>query len=190
MKESKIIKSDPHIQFDFNAIAQGYSVDLIGNLLEEKGINDYLIDVGGEVLGKGKKLGGEQWKLGIQKPVDNAQYGEGLKAIIHLNNKAMATSGNYRKFYEEDGIRYSHTLDPKTGYPVQHSLLSVSVLADDCATADAWATAFMVLGLEKSKELLNSVKGLEAYFLYSVKNGEIQTYYTDGFQKVLVEEME
>lgn len=190
LEDLKIVKSDPHIQFDFNAIAQGYSVDLIGNLLEEKGINDYLIDVGGEVLGKGKKPGDELWKLGIQKPVDNAEYGEGLKAIIHLSNKAMATSGNYRRFYEENGVRYSHTIDPKTGYPVQHSLLSVSVLADDAATADAWATAFMVLGLEKSKELLKSQNSLEAYFIYSGQNSELQTYYTKGFQNVLVEEME
>jgi thiamine biosynthesis lipoprotein len=186
----KIIKSNPHIQFDFNAIAQGYSVDLAGEFLEEKGIQNYLIDIGGEVLGKGKKPGGELWKLGIEKPSDNAEYGEGLKAIVHLENRAMATSGNYRKFYEEDGIRYSHTIDPKTGYPVQHSLLSVSVLADDCATADAWATAFMISGLENSKELLHKIKGLEAYFIYSGQNGELQTYYTNGFQQILVEEID
>lgn len=190
LNEFEIVKSDPHIQFDFNAIAQGYSVDLIGNLLEDKGIKDYLIDVGGEVLGKGKKSNGEKWKLGIQKPEDNAEYGKGLQAIVYLENKAMATSGSYRKFYEEDGMRYSHTIDPKTGYPVQHPLLSVSVLADDCATADAWATAFMVLGLENSKELLKSTNGLEAYFISSGKGGELQTYYTSGFQKILVEEME
>lgn len=190
LEASKIIKSDEHIQFDFNAIAQGYSVDLIGNLLEENGIIDYLIDVGGEVLGKGNKPDNKLWKLGIQKPEDNAEYGKELQAIIHLENKAMATSGNYRKFYEEDGVRYSHTIDPMTGYPVQHSLLSVSVLANDCASADAWATAFMVLGLEKSKELLNNVNGLEAYFIYSGKNGELMTFYTSGFQKILVEEME
>ena len=190
LEEFKIVKSDPHIQFDFNAIAQGYSVDLIGSLLEEKGIKDYLIDVGGEVLGKGKKPNDKLWKLGIQKPIDNAEYGEGLQAIIHLKDKAMATSGNYRKYYEEDGIRYSHTIDPKTGYPVQHSLLSVSVLADDCAAADAWATAFMVLGLENSKGLLNRIQGLEAYFIYSGQSGELQTYYTNGFQKILVEEID
>jgi len=189
-KEFKILKSDPHIQFDFNAIAQGYSVDLIGEFLEGKGIQNYLVDIGGEVLGSGIKPDGESWKVGIEKPSDNAVYGEGLKAIVLLENKAMATSGNYRKFYEEDGIRYSHTIDPKTGYPVQHSLLSVSVLADDCATADAWATAFMVSGLEKSKELLHKTKVLEAYFIYSGHNGELQTYYTNGFQKILVDEID
>lgn len=188
LTELEVVKSDPHIQFDFNAIAQGYSVDLIGELLEEKGISDYLVDVGGEVLGRGKKPNGDLWKLGIEKPSDNAEYGEGLKAIVHLHNKAMATSGNYRKFYEVDGVRYSHTINPKTGYPVNHSLLSVSVLADDCASADAWATAFMVSGLEGSVELLKSVKGLEAYFIYSDNRGELQTYHTLGFEKILVEE--
>lgn len=187
---NKVDKSIPQIQFDFNAIAQGYSVDLIGNLLEEKGIKDYLVDVGGEVLGKGKKPNGDKWKLGIEKPSDNAEYGEGLKAIVHLDDKAIATSGNYRKFYEEDGIRYSHTIDPKTGYPVQHSLLSVSVLANDCASADAWATAFMVSGLEGSKELLKNLKNLQAYFIYSDQNGVLQTYYSMGFEKILVEEMD
>lgn len=190
LEGSRILKSDEHIQFDFNAIAQGYSVDLIGKLLEENGITNYLVDVGGEVLGKGNKPNGDLWKLGIEKPTDNAEYGEGLKAIVNLQNKAMATSGNYRKFYEEDGIRYSHTINPKTGYPVQHSLLSVSVLANDCATADAWATAFMVLGLESSIELLKTVKGLEAYFIFSGQSEELQTYYTKGFLNVLVEEME
>ncbi len=190
LENNNIIKSDPLIQFDFNAIAQGYSVDLLGKFLKKKGIKNYLIDIGGEVLAIGRKPKGEVWKVGIERPSDNAEYGEGLKAIVNLENKAMATSGNYRKFYEEDGIRYSHTIDPKTGYPVQHSLLSVSVLADDCATADAWATAFMVSGLENSKELLHKIKGLEAYFIYSGQNEELQTYYTNGFQQILVEDID
>ncbi|MCD4684181.1 MAG: FAD:protein FMN transferase [Bacteroidales bacterium] len=190
LENNNIIKSDPRIQFDLNAIAQGYSVDLLGKFLEKKGIKNYLVDIGGEVLAIGRKPKGESWKVGIERPSDNAEYGEGLKAIVNLENKAMATSGNYRKFYEEDGIRYSHTIDPKTGYPVQHSLLSVSVLADDCATADAWATAFMVSGLENSKELLHKIKGLEAYFIYSDQNKELQTYYTNGFQQILVEEID
>jgi len=190
LENNNIIKSDPRIQFDLNAIAQGYSVDLLGKFLEKKGIKNYLVDIGGEVLAIGRKPKGESWKVGIERPSDNAEYGEGLKAIVNLENKAMATSGNYRKFYEEDGIRYSHTIDPKTGYPVQHSLLSVSVLADDCATADAWATAFMVSGLKNSKELLHKIKGLEAYFIYSDQNKELQTYYTNGFQQILVEEID
>jgi thiamine biosynthesis lipoprotein len=189
-ENEKIFKDDPRIQFDFNAIAQGYSVDLVGKLLEEKGITNYLIDIGGEVLGKGMKPNNEFWKVGIEKPSDNAGYGEGLKAIVNLHNKAMATSGNYRKFYEENGVRYSHTIDPKTGYPVQHSLLSVSVLANDCGTADAWATACMVSGLENSKELINSNPEMEAYFIYSDENGNLKTYFTPGFEKIIEEELE
>lgn len=190
LENNTITKEDPRIQFDFNAIAQGYSADLVAKLLEEKGVENYLIDIGGEVLGKGSKPNNEPWKVGIEKPSDNAGYGQGLKAIVKLQNKALATSGNYRKFYEEDGIRYSHTINPKTGYPVQHSLLSVSVLANDCGTADAYATACMVSGLERSKEMINAIPELEAYFIYSDKTGELKTYFTGGFEKYIDEELE
>ena len=188
LDNNKIIKSDPRIQFDFNAIAQGYAVDLIGRFLQVNGISSFLIDIGGEVLGKGNKPGGEKWKVGIEKPKDNATYGEGLQAIVNLENKALSTSGNYRKFYEENGVRYSHTIDPKTGYPVQHSLLSVSVLANDCATADAYATVFMVMGLEKSKSFITNRNDLEAYFIFTEEDGNFSTYFTDGFKKLMVEE--
>jgi FAD:protein FMN transferase len=188
LENNKIIKSDPRIQFDFNAIAQGYAVDLIGRFLQVKGISSFLIDIGGEVLGKGNKPEGEKWKVGIEKPKDNAAYGEGLQAIVNLENKALSTSGNYRKFYEENGIRYSHTIDPKTGYPVQHSLLSVSVLANDCATADAYATVFMVMGLEKSKSFITNRNDLEAYFIFTEEDGNFSTYFTEGFKKLIVEE--
>ena len=185
-----ISKEDERIQFDFNAVAQGYSVDLLGAFLEENGISTYLVDIGGEVLAKGKKLKGESWRVGIEKPSDNAAYGEGLKAIVKLNDKALATSGSYRKFYEKDGVRYSHTINPKTGYPVQHTLLSVSVLAGDCASADAYATVFMVLGLEKSKAFLTDSRNMEAYFIYSDELGNLKTYFTRGFKEIIIEEME
>ncbi len=155
--------------------------------MKNHGVTNYLVDIGGEVLAKGTKPHDESWKVGIEKPADNASYGEGLSAIVKLDNKALATSGNYRKFYEEDGVRYSHTIDPKSGYPVQHSLLSVSVLAIDCATADAYATAFMVSGLEKSKEMLKRIKDLEAYFIYSDENGKLNTYFTKGFIDIIEE---
>jgi len=185
LQSNKIIKDDPRVQFDFNAIAQGYSVDLIGAFLKDKGIDRFLIDIGGEVLGSGNKPNGDLWKVGIQKPKDNAVYGEGLQAIVALNNKALATSGNYRKFYEEDGIRYSHTIDPKTGYPVQHSLLSVSVIASECSLADAFATTFMVSGVEKSKEILKENPELEAYFIYSDHEGKLETFISEGFKKII-----
>jgi thiamine biosynthesis lipoprotein len=191
LESNRIIKDDPRIQLDFNAIAQGYSVDFIGRFLQDKGIEDYLVDIGGEVYGKGGKPDGTPWKVGIEKPQDNAGYGEGLKAIVALKNKAMATSGNYRKFYEKEGIRYSHTIDPKTGYPVRHSILSVSVIADNCALADAWATAFLVSGLDQSIEILGRDKNLDAYFIYSGSTtGDLKTYFTEGFKEILVEEME
>lgn len=186
LHNGKIFKDDPRIQFDFNAIAQGYSVDLIGRLLENKGVANYLIDVGGEVLASGVKPNHESWKVGIEEPVDNAEYGQSLQAVVKLTDKAMATSGNYRKFYKKDGVKYSHTIDPHTGYPVQHSLLSVSVIASDCALADAWATAFMVVGLDQSVEILGADKNLDAYFIYSGNTtGKFKTYYTEGFKGIL-----
>jgi thiamine biosynthesis lipoprotein len=191
LSDGKISKSDPRIQFDFNAIAQGYSVDQIARFLEEKGIRNYLVDIGGEMFARGQKADGSKWKVGIEKPSDNAGYGENLKAIIELQDKAIATSGNYRKFYIKDGVRYSHTIDPKTGYPVRHSILSVSVIADNTALADAWATVFMVNGLDNSIEILANDKSLDAYFIYSGStSGEYKTFVTEGFKKYLVEEME
>ncbi len=183
----KVIKKNAGIQFDFNAVAQGYSVDLVAGFLKSKGVKACLVDIGGEVLAKGRKSDGSIWKVGIEKPKDNASYGEGLQAIVELEDKALATSGNYRAFYEENGIRYSHTIDPQTGYPVKHSLLSVSVLADDCGTADAFATAFMVKGVEKSKVILQNNPGLDAYFIFSDENGELKTYITNGFKDIITE---
>jgi len=124
----------------------------------------------------------------LKKPKDKVAYGESLKAIVNLKDKALATSGNYRKFYEKDGIRYSHTINPMTGYPVQHALLSVSVLAENCATADAYATAFMVMGIEKAKEFLQTNNELEGYFIYSDEEGNMKTFFTNGFERILEEE--
>jgi len=189
LTDGKIIKFDPRVQFDFNAIAQGYAVDLIGKFLESKGIKNYLIDIGGEVLSRGTKPGEMDWQVGIETPKDNAMYGEGLTAIVKLRNKALSTSGSYRKFYLKDGRRLSHTIDPETGYPVQHSLLSVSVLADNCALADAWATVFMVWGLEKSQKFLETEGNLEAFFISSDENNNNQIYYSHGFKEILTEEV-
>lgn len=176
-----VVKDDHRTTFDFNAIAQGYSVDLIGEFLEEKGIENYLVDIGGEVKGKGRKPDGKFWKVGIDKPIADKNEARDLKAIIDLKDMAIATSGNYRKFYEEDGIRYAHTINPKTGYPVQHGLLSASVLAKDAAIADAYATAFMVMGLEQSKIFLSKNSFLEAFFIYTDEEGNYTSFGTDGF---------
>lgn len=179
-----LITRNPLIKFDFNGIAQGYTVDVIAGMLENKGIKNYMIEVGGEVRAKGKNEREQYWKLGIDKPIDiNADHE--LQAIITLVNRSMATSGNYRKFYEKDGVRYSHTIDPFTGYPVQHSLLSATVLADDCASADAFATAFMVMGAEKTKEFLEKNKKfkLDVYLIYSGENGEFKTWFSKGIKE-------
>jgi thiamine biosynthesis lipoprotein len=181
----RILLEKPGIQFDFNAVAQGYSVDLVGDFLASKGIRNYLVDIGGEVLAVGEKPREGKWKIGIEKPSEDELSERKLQTMLELKNKAMATSGSYRKFYEEDGIRYSHTIDPATGFPVQHTLLSVSVIADDCGTADAWATAFMVMGVESAKEILAGHKELEAYFIFSNEDGSLGTYFTEGIKEMI-----
>ena len=185
LEDGKIVKSKKNIQFDFNAIAQGYAVDVLGNFLESKGISNYLIDIGGEVLGKGSKPDGQSWIVGVENPSTDSLSDRTLNAKVRLNDRALATSGSYRKYYEENGIRYSHTIDPSTGYPVRHSLLSVSVLAKDCATADGYATAFMVMGFERAKEFLTGQDELEAYFINDACSGTYQTYATKGFEEIL-----
>ncbi len=185
LEDGKIVKSKKNIQFDFNAIAQGYAVDVLGNFLESKGISNYLIDIGGEVLGKGSKPDGQSWIVGVENPSTDSLSDRTLNAKVRLNDRALATSGSYRKYYEENGIRYSHTIDPSTGYPVRHSLLSVSVLAKDCATADGYATAFMVMGFERAKEFLTGQDELEAYFINDAGSGTYQTYATKGFEEIL-----
>jgi thiamine biosynthesis lipoprotein len=187
LKNGNLTKNNPNIKIDFNAIAQGYSVDVISIFLESKGILNYLIDVGGEVLGKGSKPDASKWMVGIEKPTQHAEDERVLEAKIELFNRALATSGNYRKYYEENGVRYSHTIDPRTGYPVKHSLLSASVVANNTWEADAYATAFMVMGLEKTKEFLSKNKNIEAYLIYSDEEGRNKTYLTSGLKGILEE---
>lgn len=185
-----IIKSDERIKIDMNAIAQGYAVDVVANFLEENKVENYLVEIGGEARTKGLNPKKEAWKIGIDKPIDNNNLpGENMQAILHLSNKSLATSGNYRKFYEKDGMKYSHTINPKTGYPVSHSLLSATVIANDCMTADAFATAFMVIGLEESLDLIEQHKELEAYFIYSDSEGQMQVKSTPGIESI-IEELE
>ena len=185
LTKGKLIKSDPRIRIDFDAIAQGYTSDLIGQFFEARGIKNYLIDVGGEVLGKGLKPDGNIWSVAIEMPAKNSMDERKIQAILMLQEKAISTSGSYRKYYEENGIRYSHTIDPSDGYPVKHNLLSVSVVADDCITADAYATAFMVLGVGKSKDFLTRHKELEAYFISDDNKGGFSVFYTPGFDRLL-----
>ena len=178
IEEGKLIKEQSAIQLDFNAIAQGYSVDVLADFLEEKGVEDYIVEIGGELRCKGVNAKGNYWNIGIDKPLENTEKRE-MQTVVPLKNKAMATSGNYRKFYENGGKKYSHTINPKTGWPVKHQLLSATVLADDAMSADAFATVFMVMGkdvavdfLEKHKEL-----NLQVYFIYQEKD-KLEVYST------------
>jgi FAD:protein FMN transferase len=184
----KITKKYPGVSLDVNAVAQGYSVDVVSKFFEVKGIKNYLVEIGGEVRCKGTNANNKFWHIGIDKPTDgNLTPGEELQAVIELNNKSLTTAGNYRKFFVENGVKYGHTIDPKTGFPAKNTLLSATVICNDAITADAWDTAFMVLGLEKSKELLKKLPGIEVYFIYSNSKGEFEVFFSEGMKKMIVE---
>jgi thiamine biosynthesis lipoprotein len=180
LEEGRLLKDISGIEIDFNAIAQGYTVDVIAGFFKSKGIKNYLVEVGGEVRAEGENERGETWHIGIDKPTDKGEAGRPLQTVVPLSGRALATSGSYRKFVERDGRRYSHAIDPHTGYPITHRLLSISVIADDCMTADAYATAFLVMGLEKALPIAKA-RNLELYGIYEGDEGTLQTYSTPGF---------
>jgi len=186
--DGRVIKTDPRISLDFNAIAQGYSVDVICRYFDNKGIKNYLIEIGGEVRGQGTKAGA-LWRIGIDKPEDNNMLpGETLQAIIKVGDRALATSGNYRKFYVENGIKYSHTIDPKTGYPAKNRLLSATILAEDCATADGIATACMVMGVERAIDFVGNHPEFSAYFVFTDDTGKYVTWISESLKEFISEE--
>ena len=164
------------MSLDFNSIAQGYTVDVIAQFLESKGDSNYLVEVGGELLAKGKNADGKIWRVGVDKPSEDIDMQARFQFILDLEDKALATSGNYRKFYEKDGVRYSHTINPFTGFPSQNRLLSVTVIHDNCMLADAYATAFMVMGVRKSKQFAKSNPELEIYLVYTGEDDDWKTY--------------
>lgn len=185
MIDGKVVKQHPQTMLDCSAIAKGYGCDAVAATLEANGVKDYMVEIGGEVVTKGKNSKGGVWTIGISKPTENPTTSNNeLHEIIAITGKSMATSGNYRNFREENGRKIAHTIDPRTGYPVQHSLLSATVIADDCATADAYATSFMVMGVEKAIEHC-SANNIEGYFIYSDENGMLKTTMTEGFKKYL-----
>ncbi|MEQ8519471.1 MAG: FAD:protein FMN transferase [Cytophagales bacterium] len=186
MYNEKSIKKDTSgVMLDFSAIAKGYAVDLIGEYLEERGIKNYMVEIGGEVRCRGKNNKNSIWLIGIDNPKYN-EDGKSLKATVKLENLSLATSGNYRNFYVKEGVKYAHTINPITGYPVDHTLLSASVFSEDCMTADAYATAFMVMGTEETMELSQKL-GLMIYLVYSDENGETVSYMSDGLRKMIIE---
>lgn len=179
----------PSVFLDFNGIAKGYTVDVIGWFLERKGIENYLVEIGGEIRTKGKNLKTDRaWRLGIDDPRIQTNPNE-LSGVLALSDKSLATSGNYRKFREDSltGEKYVHIINPKTGLMEKSNILSASVIADDCATADAFATAFMAMGLEKAKAKAEQLKDIEVYFIYD-NRGELGTYFSDGFEKRMINE--
>ncbi len=186
--DGKVIKSHPEIILDCSAIAKGYAVDVIGDLLESKGIKNYMVDIGGEVLAKGTKVDNESWKIALNKPIDDetSQNNE-IELILQLKDKGLATSGNYRNFYIKDGQKYAHTISPKTGFPVQHNILSATVIANDCMTADALATSFMVVGLEESLTILKKTPGVEVCLIYTDNSGNYETYLSEGIKDLIIQ---
>lgn len=190
IKGNKIVKKDPRVALDFNAFAQGYSVDVVSDFLISKGINSFVVEIGGEVYAKGKNSNGLDWTVGIEKPIDNKLDANPIKAIAILDNLAVATSGNYRRFVVEDGIKYAHHIDPKTGFPTKNNLLSASVFSIDCISADANATGILVMGLEKAKLYLASHTELQAYLIYSDESGKYQVFVTPGLMNIIKEVVE
>lgn len=177
-----IVKEDNRIMLDCSAIAKGFGCDMVATLFDSIGIADYMVEIGGEIVVKGLNSKGSDWRIGISKPTDDSLATETeLQTVLELSDRAMATSGNYRNFYYKDGKKYAHTINPATCRPVNHNLLSVTVLAENCAVADAYATAMMVLGLERSLELCKKLENVDAYFIYQDNEGVIQICTTPDF---------
>ena len=182
-KDKIIKKADRRVMLDCSAIAKGYGVDVVARLLTDKGVTNFMIEIGGEIITKGISPKRVPWKIGVIKPTEDSLQTSGeYQTILNVTDKAMATSGNYRNFYYKGGKRYAHTIDPKTGYPVQHNILSATVLAKDCATADAYATSFMVMGLEGAKDILERHPELMAYLIYSDMDNHLAVWFSPSMK--------
>ena len=187
----QVQKTDPRTMLDCSAIAKGYGTDVVARLLRSKDVNNFMIEIGGEVVVAGKNDRGGPWRIGVTKPTEDPEnQNNELQAVLSLpyhnststskhTLSALATSGNYRNFYYKDGKRYAHTIDPRTGYPVQHNILSATVIAPNCATADAYATSFMVLGLDSAKQVLAHHPELLAYLIYTDEKGQYATWQSE-----------
>ena len=187
IENGKVIKENPAMTLDFNAVAQGYTSDLIAAFLDSRGIKNYLVDTGGEIMARGEKPNGKPWIVGIEKPAENEDSEQVVQTRITLRDKGLVTSGSTRKYVERNGKRYSHCINPKTGYPVEHQLLSVTVLAENSVWADALASICMVMGLEQSLPLIESLEGVEAYYIFVNDDNEFETFSTEGFKTLLID---
>lgn len=185
-RDGQLTKSDPRVMLDCSAVAKGYGCDVVARMFRSHDIENFMIEIGGEVVVRGQSERKQPWRIGVNKPVDDSLSVNGeQQAILSITNRAMATSGNYRNFYYKGGKKYAHTIDPKSGYPVSHNLLSATVIARDCATADAYATAFMVVGAEKAKELLRTHQELEAYLISAADDGGYDVWYSPTLESKL-----
>ena len=183
LTNGRVSKTDPRIMLDCSSIAKGYGCDVVAKFLSAKGIDNYMVEIGGEIITRGISEKRLPWKIGVTKPTDDSlNVNQEIQTIINVTDKAMATSGNYRNFYYKNGRKYAHTIDPSTGYPVQHNILSSTVIADDCATADAYATAFMVMGLDKAKTILSRHPELMAYFILASDDGTNKVWFSPSMK--------
>lgn len=187
LKEEYVKKQNPHIMLDCSAIAKGYGSDIVARFLKKKGIQNFMVEIGGEIVVNGNSDKQVPWRVGINKPTDDSlNTSQELQDVINVTDIAMATSGNYRNFYYKNGKKYAHTIDPKTGYPVQHNILSATVLAKNCATADAYATSFMVMGLDGARKVLEKHPELDAYLIYSDEKGNNRIWYSPELKKKIL----
>ena len=173
IEDGKVIKENPNMTLDFNAVAQGYTTDMIGDFLLSNGVENFLVDVGGEILAKGNKPNGDLWKVGIEKPAEDKDAERIVQEIVELKDKSIVTSGNYRKYVERNGKRYSHSIDPNTGFPAANNMLSATIICDDTSWADCLASICMLVGMERAKEILATQKDVKAFFIYE-EEGEVR----------------
>lgn len=186
IKNHKLIKADPRILIDDNSIAQGYSSDVIAKLMEDNGCKNFMIEIGGEIVCKGLNSKGEKWQIGIDKAIDDSTSTiNEIQTIIHVTDCAVTTAGDYRKFFMKNGKKYSHIINPHTGYPIDNNMLSVTVIAPTGIMADAYDTPFMVIGVDSCLKVCKSIPGLECYLIYLDKNNKPAVVYTEGFKKYL-----
>lgn len=184
LEGDRVVKNNPSIILNVNAIAQGYAVDVVASYLDELGCRNYMVEIGGEIRTRGINGMGNFWRIGVDRPdFGNMVPGRQLQVIISMHNRSLATSGNYRKFYEKDGVKITHSINPATGFPKESRLLSATVLTENCITADAYATSCMVMGLEGAKEFVEGLKNVDAYLIYGDEVGAYQVWYTEGLKK-------
>jgi len=180
-----LLKKRESVTIDLSSIAKGYGVDQVADLIRRNGFDNYLVEIGGEIIAAGNRKDGLPWRIGINLPQPDAAFDE-VYRVVALHNQAFATSGDYRNFFEVGGIRYSHVIDPRTGYPVSNRVASVSIVADNCTLADGLATAVMVMGPEKGLNLVNRLEGVEAYIIIEKKDGTLEDYPSEGFMEKII----